>query len=360
LAKGLIGVAGAFVRRIVIVRRDWRIIVDAKLTGGMIIFLLVVAPWLYLVNSATDGQWLSDFIFVHHVQRYTHGIDHRQPFYYYFTTLPVDFLPWTAFAIPAAVAYFPYRQLSERPASMLFFLSFAVIFLFFSASDTKRDLYLLPLLPSLALLVGNYTDDLARGQLRESALYRWLTMSFFALIAVSGLVLPLMAWILLRDAFWISLPIAIVLAIGGILATILIRQGRPVKAVAACSSLITVATVCVALWVFPYLETFKSRRPFSLLIKNTVAPTAPLYIYADTMNDFNFYTEREVIPVLSSRHEVDDVLRQSNQGYMLIKARDFDRLALFGAENIVAEDRVGSTSWKLIALKREPGVTAGN
>jgi hypothetical protein len=32
-----------------------------------------------------------------------------------------------------------------------------------------------------------------------------------------------------------------------------------------------------------------------------VAPTALLYIYADTMNDFNFYTEREVFPVLSSR-----------------------------------------------------------
>ena len=43
------------------------------------------------------------------------------------------------------------------------------VFSFLSASDPKRDLYLLPLLPSLALLVGNYIDDLARGQLRVSA-----------------------------------------------------------------------------------------------------------------------------------------------------------------------------------------------
>ena len=144
-------------------------------------------------------------------------------------------------------------------------------------------------------------------------------------MAVAGLALPLMSWILRRDAFWISLPIAVVLSIGGILAVILIRQGRPLKAVASCVSLIMAATLCAALWVFPYLETFKSRRPFSLLIKNTVAPTAPLYIYADTMNDFNFYTEREVIPVLASRQEVADVLRQSNYGYLLIKDRDFNR-----------------------------------
>ena len=121
LAKGLIGVVlpvllfAAFV----IVRRDWRMIVDAKLTLGIVIFLLVVAPWLYLVNSATEGQWLSGFVFVHHVQRHTNWIGHRQPFYYYFTTLPVDFLPWTVFAIPATVAYFPYRQLN-RPCRCSF------------------------------------------------------------------------------------------------------------------------------------------------------------------------------------------------------------------------------------------------
>ncbi len=287
LSKGLIAVVLPVLSfaALVIVRRDWRMIIDARLTLGITVFLLVVVPWLYLVNSATDGQWLSDFIFVHHVQRYTRGVGHRQPFYYYFTTLPVDFLPWTVFAIPAAVAYFPYRQLSERPVSMFLFLCLALVFSFFSASDTKRDLYLLPLLPSLALLVGNYIDDLARGQLHQSALYRWLTEGFFASIAVSGLVLALMAWILRRDTFWISLPIAIVLSLGGILALVFIRQERPVKAVAACSSLITATTICAAVWVFRYLEAFKSRRPFSLLVKNIVAPTAPLYIYVDTMND---------------------------------------------------------------------------
>jgi hypothetical protein len=38
LAKGLIGVAGAFVRRIVIVRRDCRMIVEAKLPLGIVTF----------------------------------------------------------------------------------------------------------------------------------------------------------------------------------------------------------------------------------------------------------------------------------------------------------------------------------
>jgi 4-amino-4-deoxy-L-arabinose transferase-like glycosyltransferase len=104
------------------------------------------------------------------VQRYTDGAGHRQPFYYYFTTLPLDFLPWTVFSISAVVANIPYRQLSERLPSMLFVLSFVVVCLLFSASDTKRDLYLLPLLPSLALLVGNYIDDLPAGSYARALL----------------------------------------------------------------------------------------------------------------------------------------------------------------------------------------------
>jgi hypothetical protein len=36
-----------------------------------------------------------------------------------------------------------------------------------------------------------------------------------------------------------------------------------------------------------------SPRPFSMQVKSTVPATSPLYIYADRMNDFNFYSERQ-------------------------------------------------------------------
>ena len=64
LAKGLIGIVlpALLLAAFAMVRRDWRIIVDAKLQMGFPIFLLVAAPWFYLVNSATDGKWLADFI----------------------------------------------------------------------------------------------------------------------------------------------------------------------------------------------------------------------------------------------------------------------------------------------------------
>ena len=73
LTKGLIGVVlpALLLAAFASVRRDWSLIVDAKLQFGIPIFLLIVAPWFYLVNSATDGRWLADFIYIHHLQRYT-------------------------------------------------------------------------------------------------------------------------------------------------------------------------------------------------------------------------------------------------------------------------------------------------
>jgi 4-amino-4-deoxy-L-arabinose transferase-like glycosyltransferase len=353
LAKGLIGIVlpALLLAAFAIVRRDWRVLVDARLPLGISIFLLVGAPWFYLVNSATDGKWLADFIYVHHIQRYTDGVGHRQPFYYYLTTLPADFLPWTVFAIPAVFAYFPYRQLKQRPIPMFFFLWFLVVFLFFSISDTKRDLYLLPLLPALALLVGNYIDDLAQKQLPARPLYRWLSQLFFGAVAVVGVAAPVVAWVERRETFWITLPTAMLLAVGGFLTVFFIRKQRPLEAVTVVALLMASATVCASISILPYVNQFKSREPFSLQVKKIVPATASLYVYADTMHNFNFYTEREVIHVLSSPGELVNVSQQPGSSYLLIKQRDLKSLSIFGPERVVATDSVGSTTWNLIALK---------
>jgi 4-amino-4-deoxy-L-arabinose transferase-like glycosyltransferase len=352
LAKGLIGIVlpTLLLLAMAFVRRDWRVIVDAKLPLGIPLFLLIVAPWFYLVNNATDGKWLTDFIHVHHIQRYVDGAGHRQPFYYYLTTLPLDFLPWTVFALSAAFAYFPYRQLRQRPISQLFSLWFVVVFVFFSMSDTKRDLYLLPLLPSMALLIGNYIDDLAAHRLAESTLYQWAGRLFFGAVVAIGLALPIGAWIVREETFWISLPVAVVLATGGILTIVFFGKRQPLKVVTAVTLLMTLATVCLSIWIFPYVDQFKSGRLLSMEVKKIVPATARLYIYDDTMHDFHFYTEREIIAVLSSRSEVLEVSRVRGNRYLLIKDPDLKTLNIFRPEQIMLTQTVGSTTWNLVAF----------
>jgi 4-amino-4-deoxy-L-arabinose transferase-like glycosyltransferase len=358
LSKGLIGVVlpALLLASFAIVRRDWRMIVDAKLQLGIPIFLVVAAPWFYLVNSATDGRWLADFIYIHHLQRYTEWDGHRHPFFYYFRTLPVDFLPWTVFAIPAVLAYFPYRQLLQRSKALYFSLCFLVVFLFFSLSDSKRDLYLLPLMPTLALLVGNYIEDLTESRISESVLYRWLSQLYFGALAIIGLAVPIVVWTVRREIFWISLPVALVLVIGGIVTVVFIRKRRPLEAITAAALLMASLAMGASIWILPYLNHFKSPRPFSMQVKRIVPATMPLYIYADTMNDFNFYTEREKIPVLSSPGELKRVREQPTAGFLLIKEHDLKRLSELGRDRVVVQGSVGSEIWNLITLKAATAV----
>ncbi len=352
LSKGLIGVVlpGLLFAAFVLLRRDWRLIVGARLHLGLPLFFLIVFPWYYAVTQATDGKWLADFIYIHHVQRYAAGAGHRQPFYYYLTTLPVDFLPWTVFLIPALFAYRPYRYRWPDPVVQFFLLWFVVVFLFFSISDTKRDLYLLPLMPILALFVGKFFDDLASGKLVQSAVYRWLAILFFGIIAVAGLGLPPVAWFIRANAFALILPASVVFFMSGIGAVLFVRCRQPLLVIGSIVAMMALTAISASIWIMPYLETFKSPRPFSRQVAKIVTAATPLYIYADTMNDFNYYMAREVIPVLPTPTAVDALLARRQGGYLLVKERDLRRVTQLPRQWIVASEEKGNTTWHLIEL----------
>jgi hypothetical protein len=352
LAKGLIGVVlpGLIWVSFMVVRRDWRLFAEARLPLGIPIFLLIAAPWFLLVNSATDGKWLSDFIYVHHLQRFTAGSGHRQPFYYYFTTLPVDLMPWTVFAMAALFTYRAYRKMWDEPVLLFFFLWFAVIFVFFSISNTKRDLYLLPLFPAAALFIAIYVDELINGTLPQGVLYRTLALFFFHLLWAGVLALPVAAWFFRRDTFWLGLPSALVMAAGGVAAVYFIHRGQPWKLFQSTALMMMFTVVTASFLIMSFLEEYKSRRPFSLEVKRRVPPTVPLYIYADTMNDFNFYTEREIIPVIATQQQLEGLLSQHPDSYLLVRERDFEKVQRVAKAKIIVSRPVGSNNWYLISL----------
>jgi 4-amino-4-deoxy-L-arabinose transferase-like glycosyltransferase len=352
LTKGLIGIVlpALILISFVGVRRDWRLVLEARLPSGILLFLVIAAPWFVLVNQATDGQWLKDFIFIHHVQRFTAGMGHREPFYYYFTTLPMDFLPWTLFAAPAVFTYRFERKLFQAPISLFFFLWFVAVFLFFTISNTKRELYLLPLFPPMALFVASYIDDLIKGALPQGRLYRGLLLLGFNLLWIGCLAAPVAAWFVRRDAVAAILPFALGMASGGLCVVYFLWRGSPWKVFLAAGLTMVLGALTAGLSFLPFLDRFKSARPFSLEVKRVVPSAAPLYVYADTMNDFNFYTAREVIPVISSRAALQELLAAKPPGYLLIKRRDLDRAAVTAGERIVVSERGDGRSWFLIAL----------
>src|SRR5439155_608328 len=90
--------------------------------------------------------------------RFTSGEHHAQPFYHVLISLPLEFFPWVIL-LPAAL-----RQTFPRPGARpdkdnaYVYSWVVVIFTVFAVSVEKRGVYLLPLLPLLALLVARLWD----------------------------------------------------------------------------------------------------------------------------------------------------------------------------------------------------------
>jgi len=194
---------------------------------------------------------------------------------------------------------------------------------------------------------------LLAGVIPQDRFYRWAAYLFFNLLWLLALFLPFFAWFFQEEFLALSVPFASVVAVGGLAAIFSIRQSRPDWTLYSTALTVLIAMVYAAVWIFPRADAYKSPKDFSLEVKNKIPATEPLYIYADTMNDFNFYTEREVIPVLSSESEVENVAAQGSTVHLLIRDRDLKRMDLDKAGEIVGSGQVGGKRWYLLRLNRQ-------
>ncbi|HEY3700606.1 MAG TPA: glycosyltransferase family 39 protein [Spongiibacteraceae bacterium] len=124
------------------------------------------------------------------IVRYFAPFDHTEPFYTYLVAVPQYLFPWSFVFIFAL--YQALRDKTEIIAQRGWLLStLSLIFLFFTLSGSRRNYYILPLLPYCALLIAVYLhNQYARTALRLTA----------ALLIAAGvlhlLILPL--WPLLQ------------------------------------------------------------------------------------------------------------------------------------------------------------------
>ncbi|HEX9879024.1 MAG TPA: glycosyltransferase family 39 protein [Candidatus Binatia bacterium] len=351
LTKGMIGfvLPGlVFLVLLIMSRRneDW---LRLRLIPGVGIFLLVTLPWFVAVAAETEGTWIREFIWNHHVQRFIHGSGHRRPFYYYLVNFPADFLPWTPFLLPATLAAWRRRGTSGSPTARPLLVWAAVVFIFFSLSNTKRELYLIPMYPPVALWLGY---ELAAGdtQERNSPLgFAAVTALYTGLLTLVGLFLPMGVYWLRRELLGPTLPVAGAMAVGSLAAYCSFRKSRLRAGTLRFASMFLATALAGAYWVFPVINLYKSPRIPAEQVKHEVGADTPLSIYADSMNDFNFYLRRAVIPVVSTPEELKSIKDKDNLQYLLIREKDRRRIppGLWPPSRLVTQTSKGNEQWDL-------------
>jgi 4-amino-4-deoxy-L-arabinose transferase-like glycosyltransferase len=206
LAKGPVApflalvIIGAFA----VLRKEWSIIRRSFWWPGVVLYFAMVLPWFIAVQHQ-NPTFFREFFLEHNLQRFaTDRYQHQQPIYYYLVVVILAMMPWTVVALRAladgiftsATEWRARYAKHPKPCSNgtgdafpEFLVLWALIpILFFSISQSKLPGYILPAIPPICILTGDY---LFRSRLR--GLNRWILFGhavLCGLVAVAVLLLP--------------------------------------------------------------------------------------------------------------------------------------------------------------------------
>jgi 4-amino-4-deoxy-L-arabinose transferase-like glycosyltransferase len=190
LSKGLIGIVIPAMVLLVwlVVLRRWRVVRALIWWPGLLLFLLLAAPW-FMAMQASFPDFLNYFFVVQHFKRFAGaGFNNVQPFWFYPAVLLVFSLPW----LPWLHRLFKARAVvgsGQREVRLLMLVWVLLVVLFFSMPKSKLLGYVLPAVPPLAALMAEGYAVVMQPSRRWR---RWwlataMATSVLGLAAVAGL-----------------------------------------------------------------------------------------------------------------------------------------------------------------------------
>jgi 4-amino-4-deoxy-L-arabinose transferase-like glycosyltransferase len=191
LAKGLIGfvivfgvIALYYVARRELPRRG----LMTSLVWGVPFSLAVAGVWFVPMIARHGWTFIDQFIIQHHFARFvSNKYHHPGPIYFYLPVIVCLALPWTI-GLGAAinsVRHWAWRGPNGLDSLRVFALMWLILpIVFFSFSGSKLTAYVLPVLPAIALLVGERVSC-ALGMERGRSLVRLTGVTLIG-VAVAG------------------------------------------------------------------------------------------------------------------------------------------------------------------------------
>jgi len=309
---------------------------------------LYVAPFAasQLMTGSTEGLRL---VLRENLVRFFQPFDHREPVTLYSYAIFVLLAPWSVF-LPAALwrAHVDRGGRDSRRSDRFSLCFFWAIFVFFTASGSRRSYYLLPILPAAALLIARVlwmrAAELTPAARRLRALGHGVLLALVVLLGL-GLLPPH----LLFPPPWDQLPMAparIPAALGwllalGSLAFGLLSARRWVQ-VSATAAVCVAASFYLFVVALPALEIWRPSKPFALRVNQRLGVQLPgLALYQTSGPDF--YLARPDLPKYERPEDLRRAVARGKVHWVLGQRQDLARAGLPGKE----VDAERSAPWEL-------------
>jgi 4-amino-4-deoxy-L-arabinose transferase-like glycosyltransferase len=333
LAKGPVApfLALCIICAFAILRKEWSIVWRSFWWPGVILYFAMVLPWFIAVQHQ-NPTFFREFFLEHNLQRFaTDRYQHAQPVYYYLVVVILAMMPWTVIAVRAfwdglSTSFCEWRLRHSavcKPCSTLpgdAFPEFLILWtliplLFFSFSQSKLPGYILPSLPPIAILTGDYLY-----RCRKDGLRRWVLIGHAILSGIVTMAVLLTPWFVAHPRHMPpvhALVVALAAACGASSLILIVVRGFGVARLRLITSIILVVLVLFLYGIGPVFTIpawSATKRTISLLDRSYSArpladrlaeeqshmpgghaPVAVFRVRRDIEYGLSFYRNEEVV-----------------------------------------------------------------
>ena len=282
LAKGLVPV-GLSLPALWVLRRYWR-----QSWAALVAFLAVAAPWYAAVYLRNGAPFIEELFIKHHFERlYSAALQHVQPWYYYLPVLLIAMFPWTPLA-----GFLLGRGIQWDQRRRFLAAIFVFGFVLFSISLNKLPGYVLPLMPSLFVLLGSRFERVPFAHLP-----RWWLLPCAMLIAAIPVAAHVLAPALATGRFGLSVMdvsrVQLFYMALPILVVLLARRAWVGPLLVLC---VAAGGIYLKTFAFPVLDRLVSARWYSQQIEDLHGTICDGGMNRDWIFGISFYRDKALRP----------------------------------------------------------------
>jgi 4-amino-4-deoxy-L-arabinose transferase and related glycosyltransferases of PMT family len=159
--------------------------------GGALAFLLAMAVWLGPMLATAYGlrtpeylAYVNDILFRQTAERYANSWQHEEAPWFFLVVIVSGWLP-TWLLIPVLVPRWRDAWRLREPRVWIPLAWCVLVLIFFSIPRGKREIYILPMLPMLALAMAPYVVDLVKTRWLPRVAF-WITVACGVAFTTAG------------------------------------------------------------------------------------------------------------------------------------------------------------------------------
>lgn len=339
MTKGPLSIALIFpvVFMFLLHERKLGILKPGTIFAGIIIFLLVVLPWYIAIYFSEGLPYLYENVIRQNLTRFFDAWSHKRPFYYYLTTLPLDFFPWSLF-LPAGI-YITFTKFKADYRPKYFLIWFLWMFFFLSISSGKISKYMLPLLPAISVITSY-------ALLKRESKYNIVV---FSLLSFLFLILSALLFFYKTDIYmefsYERVLIGLSCLVVSITAFFLLRRKKLIYLSFIFFLFMTICYTIANASLYKKMNYYKSAKPICEKMKGYIEDGTPWIYYGSIRGVYMYYAGKQAIHIDEhKKDELQSMTQKLDKFYILTRKRDMNEVeGSLSSVKTIFEEKVGNT-----------------